>query len=187
MVERVVIKDIEKNIKDLNKINYVKKNHIIRYQYALSILKKGDLVLDIACGSGYGSKMLALHGCKVIGIDQSSEAINLCKKYNNHKNITWIQEKIENFQNVIKNKLDGIVCFETLEHLEKNHEKILEQFNKKLKKTKPAICSIPLNHPDTIWHKKIFSFEDREKLFQNVFKKIEYSKKNKSIIVGWNI
>lgn len=186
MSERVVIKDIAQEIKNLDKINYVKKNHIIRYQYALSIFNKNDKVVDIACGSGYGSKMLAMHGCKVIGIDQSIEAIDLCKKHNNHQNITWVQDKIENFKDIIQEELDGIVCFETLEHLEKDHERILFDFKSKLKKNKPAICSIPLNHPDTIWHKKIFSFEDREELFKSCFKKIEYSDINKSIIIGWN-
>lgn len=187
MAERVVITDIEKQIENLNNINYVKKNHIIRYKYALSILNNNDLVADVACGSGYGSKMLATHGCKVISIDQSKEAIDLCKKHNNHKNITWIQDKIENFCNVIENKLDGIVCFETLEHIENGHEKILNCFKERLKKGSPAICSIPLNHPDTKWHKKIFSFNDREDLFLSCFNKIEYSELNKSIIVGWNV
>ena len=187
MAERVVITDVEKHIENLDHINYVKRNHIIRYKFAMSILQKNDLVVDIACGSGYGSKMLALHGCKLISIDQSEEAIELCKKYNNHKNIKWMQNKIENFDNIIENKLDGIVCFETLEHIENGHERILNCFKNKLKKGKPAICSIPLNHPDTKWHKKIFSFNERENLFKSCFGKIEYSNLNKSIIVGWNV
>lgn len=186
MPERIVIKDIENSIKNISKINYVERNHITRYQYALKFLKKEFLVVDIACGSGYGSKMMAKHGCKVISIDCSKDAIELCKKYNDHPNITWIVGDIQNFSKIVNENLDAIVCFETLEHIESGQENVLKQFKIKLKSKSPAICSIPLNHPDTVWHKRIFDFESREKLFKSCFDKIEYSNANNSLIVGWN-
>lgn len=186
MPERIVIKNIDETIKNIKKINYVERNHITRYQYALNFLKKEFLVVDVACGSGYGSKMMAQNGCKVIGIDCSKEAIELCKKYNNHPNITWMIGDIQNFSKIVAINVDAIVCFETLEHIESGQESVLRQFKSKLKSKSPAICSIPLNHPDTVWHKRIFDFQSREKLFKSCFNKIEYSDLNKSLIVGWN-
>lgn len=186
MPERVIIKNIDYSIDNIKNINSLERNHIIRYQYALNFLKKDFLVVDIACGSGYGSKMMAQKGCKVIAIDNSLEAIELCKQYNNHKNIKWIVGDIQNFSKIVKENLDAIVCFETLEHIESGQENVLNQFKNKLKNKSPAICSIPLNHPDKIWHKRIFDFEAREKLFKSCFEHIGYSELNKSLIIGWN-
>ena len=69
MGERIVIRNVESALENIDEIDSVRRNHLIRYQYALSLIKPGDLVLDVACGSGYGSKMFALHGCKVISMD----------------------------------------------------------------------------------------------------------------------
>lgn len=186
MAERIEIKNIQESIGKLNEINSVHKNHIKRYQFAASIIKPNSLVVDIACGTGYGSKMIAMNNCTVIGIDISEEALKFCKKYNDHHNISWKLGDITNFANLVKLNVDAIVCFETLEHLATGQKEILNQFKSRLHKNCPAICSIPLNHPDTVWHKKIFSFNERENLFKSVFDKIEYSDINASLVVGWN-
>jgi 2-polyprenyl-3-methyl-5-hydroxy-6-metoxy-1,4-benzoquinol methylase len=153
--------------------------------FAKDMLKPGEKVLDIACGSGYGSKMFGLHGCKVTGMDVSEEAIKIAKKHNSHDNVTFQQGDIKNLGGLTPD-FHAIVCFETLEHLPDGHDEILQGFKQLLRPGCPAICSIPLNHPDTHWHKKIFSFVEREDLFKSVFSKIEYSEANGSIIIGWN-
>jgi len=186
MSERLVIRDVEKALKDFEDRDPVTQKHLIRYMFARDILKEGDQIADIACGSGYGSKMLAMHGCKVTGVDISKEAIKLAKKHNHHENVKFHVGSIKQLTVWFFPKfLDAFVCFETLEHLEDGHKEILESIMTVLKPECPAICSIPINHPDTHWHKKIFSFNEREDLFKSVFSKIEYSEKNGSIIIGW--
>jgi 2-polyprenyl-3-methyl-5-hydroxy-6-metoxy-1,4-benzoquinol methylase len=186
MSERIVIKDLEKALKNLEKINPVHKNHLIRYMFARDLIKPGEQVADVACGSGYGSKMLGQHGCHVTGVDISEKAVNLANKHNHHENVEFCVGSIYQLSDLFSPKsLDAFVSFETLEHLEKNHKQILQGIKATLKPGCPAICSIPLNHPDKRWHKKIFSFSEREYLFKSVFSTVEYSPKNKSIIVGW--
>jgi len=60
------------------------KEHVERYKFA-SRFVKDKVVLDIACGAGYGSKMLLNRGAKkIFGGDISKETINYCKtKYPN--------------------------------------------------------------------------------------------------------
>ena len=42
--------------------------HYQRYQLACQVVS-GKIVLDAACGEGYGSSLLAQHAKKVIGLD----------------------------------------------------------------------------------------------------------------------
>jgi 2-polyprenyl-3-methyl-5-hydroxy-6-metoxy-1,4-benzoquinol methylase len=185
MSERIIIRNIRRTLMNLENSNYVIQNHIARYQYAIKLIKSKKIVVDIACGSGYGSKMIAMKDNKVFAIDNSKQALNLSKKFNYHKNIQWILGNIKNISKIVTEKVDAIVCFETLEHIEKNHDMVLKQFNNILKENAPAICSVPLNHRLNKWHKKVFNFQEREDLFKKHFKNITYSDENKSIIVGW--
>jgi ubiquinone/menaquinone biosynthesis C-methylase UbiE len=49
--------------------------HWHRYLYATQFVKD-KVVLDIACGEGYGAFTLAKHANKVIGVDIAQEAIS---------------------------------------------------------------------------------------------------------------
>jgi len=186
MGERIIITDWEDELKKFDKINVIKQRHLTRYLYARSLLKPGDRIIDIACGTGYGSKMLADHGCHVVGIDISDEALEACEKYSGHPNVEYKRGDIYNIKDFAEGELDSIVCFETLEHIPDGQEKILEDFKSMVKKGQPIICSIPVDHPDTVWHKRIFSWEDRDELFRNVFDKHEYPEENASLVVGWS-
>ena len=54
-------------------------DHIERYKFSNQYVD-GKIVLDISCGTGYGSKILYEAGAyKVIGIDISNEAINFAQ------------------------------------------------------------------------------------------------------------
>lgn len=90
------------------------ERHISRYEFANNFISPNSLILDIACGSGYGSNILSKAN-NVIGIDNSQEAIEYAKK--TYKgNINFICTSIEHvvFE---EDKFDAIVCLETLEHL----------------------------------------------------------------------
>jgi 2-polyprenyl-3-methyl-5-hydroxy-6-metoxy-1,4-benzoquinol methylase len=54
-----------------------------RYESMLEFVKGDMAVLDIACGTGYGSRMLSAHARNVIGVDISSEAIDFAKAHHN--------------------------------------------------------------------------------------------------------
>ena len=63
--ERVVI-ELEEN-------DEIKLAHIARYEFAQKYVKDKN-VIDVACGSGYGSRILKEGGAnKIIGIDSSHD------------------------------------------------------------------------------------------------------------------
>jgi 2-polyprenyl-3-methyl-5-hydroxy-6-metoxy-1,4-benzoquinol methylase len=131
--------------------------------------------------------MIAELGCDpVIGCDISEEALDLCRKYNDHPCIEWKQISITDLKKHFAQTFDAIVCFETLEHIAEGQEQVLQDFKDITKPGSPIITSIPLNHPDTTWHLRQFNFEQRDKMYREVFDKYEYPEENKSLVIAWN-
>lgn len=100
---------------------------MIRYELVKDFVK-GKKVLDIACGSGYGSRLLAEAGAtEVIGLDIDKEAVaqaalNYGDGLSNLHYAVGDAEKLTQADNYF----DIIVSFETIEHLP-NVDKYLEQ------------------------------------------------------------
>lgn len=90
--------------------------HINRYAFAKSFVNN-KVVLDMACGSGYGTQILAERAKKVYGVDLASDAIEFAQKHHIEDNIQFCNSSIEKF-NLKENKADIVVSFETIEHIE---------------------------------------------------------------------
>ena len=82
---------------DLASENYALKAHSLKgRKEAESFLnnfdwKKGERVLDVACGPGTYAIPLALRGCKVVAVDFSEGMLNQLKKYAQKENAPKIQ------------------------------------------------------------------------------------------------
>ena len=72
-------------------------------------------VLDATCGCGAGSNILA-HGCEVVAVDDSTEAINYAKKH--YKNIRFVCRDIFEFLSSCKDRFDCVVVMEAIEHFD---------------------------------------------------------------------
>jgi len=96
---------------------------INRYEVACRWLKEylkddNHRIIDIACGSGYGTAMLSGFG-SIIGIDIDKEAVEYAKKYYNKKNITFLVGNADDFTYLEKlGKFDAVVSSGTIEHVE---------------------------------------------------------------------
>jgi 2-polyprenyl-3-methyl-5-hydroxy-6-metoxy-1,4-benzoquinol methylase len=112
-LERIAPEEI--NDQDL----FAKKSlqlHIERYQFAAFHLQPGR-ILDIACGTGYGTAILASSSgnTSVTGVDLSGEAIRHATKMYPRHNILFIQKDIFAFTN--SELFDTVVSLETIEHI----------------------------------------------------------------------
>jgi len=113
----------------------------MRYIYALQYVKDKN-VLDIACGIGWGSYLMAMSGAqKVFAIDLSQEAIHTAKKYYINPNIVYICGSLED-SNIPDKSIDVVTSFETFEHLE-NPILILNEFHRILKPNGVLLLSTP--------------------------------------------
>ncbi len=114
--------------------------HLHRYAFAMEYAKDKQ-VLDIACGDGYGSRLLAEKATWVTGVDIDQEVINLAKKKYKADNLQFKQGDITQIPFNVET-FDLVVCFETLEHSSK-HNELLSEIKRVLKKGGQLIISTP--------------------------------------------
>lgn len=143
------------------------EEHLDRYKFILDKVRDKK-VLDIACGSGYGSFLLAKEGNAeyVIGVDLDGEAIKYGEYKYPHENIKRIVADATKFSNT--ELFDAIVSFETIEHVPDYHL-LLENFYHLLKKDGVLFISTPITKettktPNNPYHIIEWSFFD----FQNL-------------------
>lgn len=127
----------------------LEEEHLARYRYAMQFVK-GKRVLDLACGSGYGSNMLLEAGAaSVVGIDISPEAIERARAQYSTSNLEYQVGNAEDLAGVQTASFDTVVSFETIEHLP-HDRKYLDEVKRVLKKGGEYIVSTPDPRPGPI-------------------------------------
>jgi cyclopropane fatty-acyl-phospholipid synthase-like methyltransferase len=100
-------------------------HHLARYLWAIEVLQgqTGLKVLDLACGAGYGSYMLAqaLPGCTIVGGDYDKRALKYAGKHYQADNLQYQQADIVTWKRkdgtLPLGKYDVVISFDTIEHL----------------------------------------------------------------------
>lgn len=90
--------------------------HEARYRFAGSFVR-GKRVLDIACGTGYGSYSLSDLAVSVVGVDISQEAIDEARQDFRRENLRFVCGAAEDPSTAPASAFDVICSFETIEHL----------------------------------------------------------------------
>jgi len=120
----------------------IEKEHLDRYYY-LKEYVNGKRVLDVACGSGYGSEIIANYGCSLyLGIDVSEEAIKYARKHYKRDNVNFICENGIDLRSVGDNEFDVVVSYETIEHI-KRYDLFLKELKRVTKPNGTIIISTP--------------------------------------------
>ena len=127
--------------------DFTRESHEYRYELAGKYTKEEDIVLDVACGTGYGKKFLK---GKYIGVDRELLCDNIVADLN-----TWTPD-IE---------FDVAVSFETIEHLENylNLVEILKKAKKYIVVSAPIIPTKDRNH----FHLQDFTHNELKDLFKD--------------------
>ena len=93
----------------------IEADHIERYRFACTHAA-GKRVLDIACGAGYGTKLLVRSGAAhADGVDISPDHVAYANEHYGGPGVRFHQGDITTFRS--ENPYDLIVCFETIEHV----------------------------------------------------------------------
>ncbi|MFJ8457681.1 glycosyltransferase [Lysinibacillus xylanilyticus] len=126
----------------------IKIEHLQRYQSVIPLLKN-KVVLDAACGEGYGSEILSAQARQVYGMDIDEKSITHAKKTYVKSNLDFLVGSIEKLP-FEDDFFDIIVSFETIEHVDENlQKKFLKEIKRVLKKDGLLIISTP--------NKKVYS------------------------------
>jgi len=123
-------------------------------------------LLDVGCGDGLISHLLAKNGFKVKGIDIDSKAIKLARKKS-----SLVDFEVKDIFEVDE-KFDYLLASEVIEHLpspDKFLEKIKELFKKEALITTPKRDYYKQPDPYHVWEYSFYEFEGLlEKHFKNV-------------------
>lgn len=113
--------------------------HLVRYD----LLKgdKGKIVLDIGCGAGHGSNMLAKKYKKVYGVDISRDAVEYAKENWQLDNIEFSEGSCLDIP-FADNIFDEVAAFEVFEHLD-DWQKFLSEIKRVLKPNGVVYISTP--------------------------------------------
>ena len=92
--------------------------HRHRYELAAELLA-GQGVLDLCCGSGYGTEILAGAGCQVVGVDNDVATVDLARVTVGERTAPTFEaaDALAYLRGAEAESLDAIACFEGLEHL----------------------------------------------------------------------
>lgn len=125
---------------------------IARYLFAKKIINKKDVVLDIACGSGIGTSLIANNCKQIVGIDNDEKTISFCQSQNYPSNVSFVCHNATSYIKKFWHHFDVIISFETIEHI-KDYRKFLNNLNLYLKPNGVIILSTPNNfrkiHPSS--------------------------------------
>ncbi|MDO8669413.1 MAG: methyltransferase domain-containing protein [Candidatus Buchananbacteria bacterium] len=121
----------------------IEEDHLQRYHFAKNF-SNHKIVLDIACGTGYGSQIIKSGGANhVIGVDISSEAIDYAKNKFNNDHIEFVCRPADDLP-FNKAYFDLVVSFETIEHLDdKTRNNYLKELYRTMKEGAQLIISTP--------------------------------------------
>lgn len=93
----------------------IEDDHLARYRFATRYVYN-RYILDIACGTGYGTRMLLDGGATYVdGVDIDEEAISFAQETYGASQISYYTEDICSFNH--GRKYDVVVSFETIEHV----------------------------------------------------------------------
>ena len=103
-----------------------------RYRFSLNFVKDGDICLDAASGSGYGSELLSQKARKVVGLEIDEHALKFARSHYQNDRIDFRQADLTQPLDLPDDYFDIIVSIETLEHIS-NHDAMLSEFKRVLK------------------------------------------------------
>lgn len=136
--------------------NNVALDHEERYKLARLSIKDG-LILDIACGSGYGLNILIDPKRKLVGADISISALRYAKKKYGENKTLLVRVNAEKLP-FNRDSFDAVVSFETIEHL-KYPELFLQEIKRVLKSGGMLIISTPVRRGNLIDYYHYFEYD----------------------------
>jgi glycosyltransferase involved in cell wall biosynthesis/SAM-dependent methyltransferase len=165
--------------------------HLHRYAIAREYVR-GKHILDIACGEGYGARLLSQVAATVVGVDISADVVSHAnKKYGNGSSVRFEVGSCEDIP-LPDASVDVVVSFETLEHCA-DHDRLMAEFKRVLRPNGLLIISTPdkLIHSDigklsNPYHIKELYRDQFEALLQSFFTHVyplEQKVVNTSIVV----
>ena len=103
----------ERTLPDVPEENYWFQRHLAVYEW-IAARVEGRHVLDMACGEGYGSALLASSAASAVGVDANPEAHEHARLRYRAANLRFERALLEGYGR----PADAVVFLQTIEHLQ---------------------------------------------------------------------
>jgi 2-polyprenyl-3-methyl-5-hydroxy-6-metoxy-1,4-benzoquinol methylase len=104
--------DGERTLPDIPEENYWFRRHLAVYEWIRA--RVGGLrVVDLACGEGYGTEVLARSAYRVTGVDANPDAHEHARLRYRAPNVRFVRDIVERFSE----RCDAVVFLQTIEHI----------------------------------------------------------------------
>jgi SAM-dependent methyltransferase len=166
----------ERTLPDVPEENYWYRRHLVVYEW-IAAQVGGKRVVDMACGEGYGSDVLAGRAASVVGVDANPEAHEHARLRYVRPNLRYVRDLVEGFAE----PCDAVVFLQTIEHVQ-DPGAILEHFKSMLDPGGVAYVSTPnlltlapegAEKSDNPWHVKEYRAEEFRALCEAHFPQVE--------------
>src|ERR671916_1287921 len=127
----------ERTLPDVPAENYWYRRHLVVYRWIAERCRGLDVV-DMACGEGYGTGVLAEHAARVTGVDANPEAHEHAKLKYTRPGVRFVRDLVETYAE----PCDAVVFLQTIEHVE-NPTELLDHLRSMLRPGGTAYVSTP--------------------------------------------
>jgi 2-polyprenyl-3-methyl-5-hydroxy-6-metoxy-1,4-benzoquinol methylase len=166
----------ERTLPDVPEENYWYRRHLVVYEW-IAARVGGKRVVDMACGEGYGSNVLAGSAASVVGVDANPEAHEHARLRYVRPNLRYERDLVESFAE----PCDAVVFLQTIEHVQ-DAGAILDHFRSMLAPGGVAYVSTPnlltlappgAEKSDNPWHVREYRAEEFRRLCAAHFSRVE--------------
>ena len=143
---------------------------------------KRKKVLDLACGEGYNSRLMAKKGARVTAIDFSEKMIRIAKSKEdeNKLGIKYYVMNASNLERLKRDYFNIVVCFMGMQDI-KNYKRAVKQVYRVLEANGRFVFTIP--HPCFEWESKKRSRDSARNMLGNYYRNFE----KRRYIINWNM
>ena len=166
----------ERTMPDVPAENYWYRRHLAVYEWIADRCAGLDVV-DMACGEGYGTDLLARSARTVTGVDANPEAHEHARLKYTRPGVSFVRDLVESYGQ----DCDAVVFLQTIEHVERP-EDVLRHFQSLLRPGGAAYVSTPnlltlapagADKSDNPWHLREYRAEEFRELCASVFDRFE--------------
>jgi SAM-dependent methyltransferase len=166
----------ERTLPDVPEENYWYRRHLVVYEW-IAAQTAGTRVIDMACGEGYGSDVLARSAKSVVGVDANPEAHEHAHLRYRRENLRFVRDLVSSFAEAA----DAVVFLQTIEHVE-DAGAVLEHFRTLVGDGGTVFLSTPnvltlaprgASRSDNPWHVHEYRANEFEQLCRRHFAEVE--------------
>jgi SAM-dependent methyltransferase len=166
----------ERTLPDVPEENYWYRRHLAVYEWVAARCAGLDVV-DMACGEGYGSGVLATRAAHVTGVDANPEAFEHARARYGRPGVEFVRDLVDSYSE----PCDAVVFLQTIEHVE-DDAGVLRHFKSMLRPGGVAFVSTPnlltlappgAEKSDNPWHLREYRPEEFRALCESVFDRVE--------------